>query len=60
MRCWQVQLVDSKPFTMLTEQCDDEAEVKAAALEKFCRPAIMVKPLDRVSDTKSAAQEIKQ
>lgn len=55
-----MQLVDSKPFTMLSEQCDDEAEVKAAALEKFCRPAIMVKPLDRTSDTKSAAQEIKQ
>jgi hypothetical protein len=54
-----VQLVDSKPFTMLSEYCNDEDEVREAALEKFCRPAIMVKPLDRVSDTKSAAQPAK-
>lgn len=39
---WRVQLVDSKPFTMLTDQAKTIEEVKKAVLEKFCRPAVKV------------------
>lgn len=39
---WKVQLVDSKPFTFLSEFARTPEQVKAAMLEKFCRPAVSV------------------
>lgn len=42
MLTWRIQLADSKPFTMLTDQARTKEEVEKAVIEKFCRPAVSV------------------
>ena len=42
MICWKVGLADCRPFTFITDQCLTEEAVRAAILEKFCRPAVSV------------------
>lgn len=41
MIAWSVSM-GGPAFTFITDQCKDEDAVRAAMLEKFCRPAVSV------------------